>query len=507
MENTILQLIKIIAALFFNDKAEDDNEQIFEEVQLLLTEVKIDPRASSSIGGEESIIDALRYTAEWMVTNRDGSYNRKDIIQRLAVNMQGNLEYIGLATDLLDEEITIVDARKRVSSIMRELRYDKRRTKLRQFISKANAKLNFSGEYIEISPFVSELMMGLEEVNVSPTGEIEGFIGGVDFTNEGDIEKALTKGVELADAKGMLNTGFQGLNRACGGYGIHRGSMVNFGALTHHYKSGMLNDLCLNIAQFNDPCMLDSTKKPMILRISFENTIDQDTMILYKKLYEIKYQRKCDIASANITEAGTLLLEHFQQRGYTFHMMHFDPANFCIYDLFDILKKFIDLGFEIHAVVCDYLSQIAGNTIGDRHDSKIQKTYEMARNFCYPKGITFLTGHQLSTEAQNLSKESSANFTKKVCTGGWYMDCRSLHTKLDLEFVMHIHSHVDGCSYLTLSRGKHRGGESTPQKHRHFMYRFEEFGGIVPDIDGDSKALYALPSFVSSADEAAMSWD
>jgi hypothetical protein len=250
--------------------------------------------------------------------------------------------------------------------------------------------------------------------------------------------------------------------------------------------------------------MWDDTKRPLILRVSFENTIDQDIIILYKKLYEMKHNKRCEISDINTKDAIAELKEHFQQNGYTFEMAHYDPANFCVYDLFDLLNKYIEYGFEIHAVMCDYLSQIANNTFADRLDIKIQKTYELVRIFCYPKGITFFTAHQLSTEAQNESKQGSATFTKKVCQGGWYMDCRSLHTKLDLEIIMHIHYHIDGNSYLMFSRGKHRGGESTPMLHRHFMYRFEEFGGVIPDYGSDSKALYSLPKVLTNDD--AVDW-
>ncbi len=504
MENNILQLIKIITALYFNDKAEDDNPNIYDEIQNILKNIKVDPRVLSSLGNDDAVIESLRYTAEWMIYSKC-NFNRLDLLQRLSVNLQSDNDYIAIAKSYLDPEITSIDARKRANGIMQELRYEEKRNKLKAAIAKANAQLNFGSDYIEITPYINNLMTELGELHSSTNNETQGLLGKVNFTDDEDIENALTKGISLVDETGVLNTGFIGLNKACGGSGIPRGFLVNFGALTHCYKSGILIDLCLNIPVYNDPWMWDDTKKPMIMRISFENTIEQDVIILYKKLYEIKYKKRWAAGDVNIADAKNELKAHFQQRGYTFEMLHYDTANFCIYDLFDVLNKYIDYGFEIHAVMCDYLSQIAHHTFGDRLDSKIQRTSDMTRLFCYPKGITFITAHQLSTAAQEESKKNSVNFTKLVCTGGWYMDCKSLHTKLDLEFVMHIHKHIDGNDYLMFSRGKHRGGENTPQSHRHFIYQFQDLGGIMPDYGSEPMVLYSLPKVMDTNIE--INWD
>lgn len=506
MENTILILIKMISAMYFNKIADEINPYINVEIHDILKDVKIDNRGSG-LGTEDAAMEALRYTTEWMVNAVDAEFTKENLLQRLTLNLHGNNEYIDICTKYLDIDIDTDMARKRVTEIMSELRFEKKRNKIRQLISKANAKLNFGGEYVNTQTYITELMAELENLHSSSSNsEVAGLLGKIDFSNLEEIEQALVKSKDAAGEEGMLNTGLQGLNKACGGDGIPRGAMVNFGALTHHYKSGELIDLAMNIPIYNDPWMWDPSKKPLILRISFENTVEQDIAIMYKKLYEIKYQERCMLTKINIGEAIVALNEHFEQRGYYFELRCYDPNNFTIYDLFDVLTKYIDNGFEIHVVICDYLAQIAENTIGDRKDVRIQKTFEMARIFCYPKGITFITAHQLSTAAQELSKDAPSTFVKKVCTGGWYMDCKSLHTKLDLEFVMHIVNHFDGTRYLTVARGKHRGGENTPIKDQYFMYKFEEFGGIVPDIGGESRAIYQLPKMVNVEDGVYSGW-
>lgn len=511
-ENNLLTLIKVISALFFENIALDNTAHVYDEIRDVLTGLK-DLKEADGEGSQREAIEALRYTAEWMIsvsntTDDKGKafkFTRENIIQRITLNTHCENEYVEVCKKYLDETVTPTTARDKVTEIMSELRFDKKKSKLKTLVAKANKRLNWDEAFVESTEFIQTMLSELETLNTSQKGEVPGLVGKVDFDNFKEIETVLKKTTESYSQEGILKTGFQGLDRSTGIGGLRRGEFINFGATTHNYKSGMLIDLALNIPHYNDPWMWDETKKPLILRISFENTIAQDIGIMYKKLYEIQNNATCDIASINTRKAGKYLSEYFGIRGYHFKLECYDPNTFNIYDLFDIFNKYIKEGYEIHFVSCDYLSQIAHNTIGERTDAKINKTNEMARNYCYPKGITLATGHQLSTEAQNLQRENTTTFTKKVSTGGWYMDCKSMHTKLDLEYILGIHNHQDGNRYLFISRGKHRGGESTPIKHCHFIRKFEEFGGIVPDHGSDDKTLYKLPELLNT-DEIGV-WD
>lgn len=507
MHNDILALMKVITILYLDNLLSEKSQHVIDEVRIVMTGIKLQGRGSTLLGSEGSAVEALYKTAEWMLSHYDNdtlTFSRANILQRLKVNLYGDNEYIKIAEEFIPEEIDATEAKRRIDGILAELRYEKRQNHLRGLIAKANSKINFGSDTgVDTAAFIRDLMMELEGMGTAKSGHAPGFVGKIDFNEPEEIAEILTKTAESTSAEGVIKTGLQGLDRACGVGGILRGALVNFGALTHNYKSGILIDLSLFIPMFNDPWMWDEKKKPMILRISFENTLDQDIGIMYSKLYEMEHQKRCILSEINTGDAAKALSDHYGQRGYEFHLESYDPNNFSVFDLFDVINNYIDNGYEIHAISCDYLSMIADNTIGDRKDSKIQKTYEMVRNFCYPKGITFLTAHQLSTEAQNLARENSGTFTKKVCQGGWYMDCRSLHTKLDLEFVMHIHKHIDGKKYLMFSEGKNRACSHVPETHRHFVYPFQEFGGIIPDLEKDDLSLPKLPDVVDTGAMAA----
>lgn len=494
MNNQVLILVKAISALYYNGLAEDSNSDIYNELPIMLKDIVIDNKSITGFGGEEDIISALRDTAEWMIYNKQTKYDIEELKSRLSLNMQGNGDYVLVALGSLDSTVTIVDARSKVLSNMRELRYELLRNQIKKVVGKAFGKLTFSGEFVQLSPYVTDLIGELSNLNASTEQKVTGLIGEIDFSNIENIEEALTKGSELLDETRVLDTGFQGLNEATpSGKGIQRGHLINFAGLTYNYKTGILIDMCLNIPVYNEPWMWNETKSPAIVMLSFENTKDQNITIMYKKMYQLKHGKPYVAKDVDVKVASQEIYEWFAQNGYTFKFYHYDPTNFTIYDLFHIINDLEEKGFEIHAFICDYLSLIEHNIYGESKEARIQKVYELARIFCYPKGISFITAHQLSTAAQEFAKDNPTRVTHECSTGGWYMYCKSLHIKLDGEFVMHKVRHLDNKFYLMFGRGKYRGGEDTPYTKQHFIYPFEEIGGLIPDSGKEKRALYGLP--------------
>jgi len=501
MENTIQHLLKIIAILYYNNKSGEHNDNLTEEINEYLKNVKVDPRCMMGLDGTSNVAESLRYTAEWMLNVTDARFDKELIISRLITNLQGNTDYIDSANILLNESLTEEESKKKVINLMLEIRFDKKKNELKTMIAKYNAIVNFNTDYWELKNIVVELMTKLEEIQAVGKDEVPGLVGEVDFTQVDFIEKALTKGVELNDVEGMLNTGNQYLNYTSGG-GLKRGYLINFGALTHHYKTGLLIDMSINIPKYNNPWMWNSIKKPLILRISFETTIDQDIITIYKKLYECEFKKKYEATEINIDEASNFLKEYFQQNGYTFRILNYNPNEFCIYDLFNVLNKYINAGYEIHAVICDYLELITDNTFAERKDTKITKTYEMVRNYCYPKGITFITGAQLDTKAQEKFNFNKITYLNEIVDGGYYRDCKSLHHKLDLEYLLCVVKHSNGNSYLGMAMGKNRGiGIISPSEKKAY-YQFQEIGGIVPDVNDVYRGIKQLPDLVNPGDTA-----
>lgn len=107
------------------------------------------------------------------------------------------------------------------------------------------------------------------------------------------------------------------------------------------------------------------------------------------------------------------------------------------------------------------------------------------------RNITYITPHQLSSEAQQLTRDNVEDFVKTVADKGYYDGCKRLGQEPDVETAIHLVTE-NGRKYLTAQRGKHRN-TVTPEKDQYFVLPFEEVGTIPWDIDKDYEITCAVP--------------
>lgn len=505
--NPVLILIKAIVAVYINRQLPSPIgklDRTLENVDRLV----VTPKDVVGEGSDGEVAQALNATLHWVkALPQDTALAKMDLTERVRINCSFESDYVGSLDRLLEIDDDSYKNALRVKGIISEIENELRELEFKDFFKEANRQVNFSQKRLDITEFSKGFFDKLKEFEgASGDGEKPGFGGKLSTENRDTVKDVLDNAVSLRSTEGGLITGLKGLNLMLGGQHI-RGEQFNFGALTHNYKTGILLDYCRWLCMHNEPFMYDKNKKPLILRFSFENKPEQDIPILYKSLWEAEHQKKVDFAEIDSDEATDYIIERLTSRGYNFEMLCYDPNSFDIWDLIDILHGYEAKGYELHAIVVDYPELItkkrAGATSTKRSDEVITYTFEVLRNHCFNRGITQITAHQLSTEAQKLAREGTAGFAKKVATGSYYMGAQSLATKLDGECILHIHRIGDE-SYLTFARGKHRGGEETPLKHRSFAYRFEKYGGIVDDLHEEGihgKAMYSFAGIDGGAGE------
>lgn len=405
-----------------------------------------------------------------------------------------------LDVDLEDKEY--LD--ERIKSIMVELKHDLNVASIGTMVGDVHRKVNFAAENFDIAETLSTLKDQIEEIQNQNASVHEGFGGKVDFTDLESIEKTVEGAKEIFNTDGLLKTGLQGLNKMWGIGGLMRGGSYLYSARTHNYKTGILLDHCEWFCTLNEPHLFDEKKKPMVLRISFENKPEQDIPIIYKSLWEAEHQKKCDFANVNLREAAQYIKDRYNARGYHFEMVCYDPNNMDVWDLLNVLKGYEAEGYEISAIIVDYMELITKK--GDknkRKDELIVYSYEVLRNYCFPRLITQVHAHQLNTATDDILRETgSAGFAKKTAGGGFHMNCRSLETKVDGSCNMHIHRMEDK-SFLTFAWAKNRTSSDTSERAKSFAYEFQEFGGICPDLmHPQSRALYSFAEVPSSVAES-----
>lgn len=516
-DNPVLLLVRSVVATYINRHLEEPNGKLGFIIKETLETIKL-PDSSTDTGGDGDIAYALKSTMEWLnYADPETTINKIDIIERVRINCSFDTEYV----ESLDRQLTLADTDEentaRVQTIISELKFALRDLKIGARIKNANRDINFKrGEHINIQEYLQNLQDDLKEYeNEMSTGaDKEGFAGRLSTEDLDTVITALEKTKVARSADGALRTGLKALNRAWGNIGILRGEQLVVGGLSGCYKSGALIDFCRWFCLHNKPAPkitsdVKKPKKPIVVRFSFENQLEQDTPIIYRTLWEPEHQQKLDMADIDPMEAGKYIVDKLGANGIAFEILSYDPNAYDVWDLIDDLNKYEAAGYEIYGIIVDYPKLICqgkvrgGGRRQTRMDELISYTFEVMRNHCYNKYITQVTAHQLSTDAVKIKREmKSPGFIKKIAPDSYFEDCNGLKRKVDKELFVDIYDAENGDRYLCMSVGKDRSNEDIPYKWKNFFYKFEEFGGIVDDLHVEApegNALYSLAN-IENAD-------
>ena len=482
--NPFTLLIQIITVIYLTKMDKGLTDSVLSLLKESVSEVDL-PIPTIGSTREADAGQELKDIIEWMLA-MDTRYvfDATDLLQKVKISL---IDFPDFYIEL-EKNINLVDVdliTKKVNSIITHLRYIRKQNALRKVIAKVNSSVNYNKQSID-TDLIRKLQEDLSEYSALDSVEHKGFLGRVSSSDLSALEDVFNKAKESYSVNGVLRTGYRGMNDITGINGFRRGELVNIGGLPGHYKSGFLLDFTRQIPIYNKPLMWDDCKKPAVVRLTFENKLDQDAPILYKGMMANETGTSIDVRSIDAVEASKYVFKQLGKNGYEVFIESFDPNNFDVYDLLAILEKYEADGYEIHLLTIDYLELITKMGSATRGDEAINNSFEMVRNHCFGRGITVVNAHQLSTAAQEIAKENDPDIAKRLSTGGWYRNCRSISTKLDLELV--AYKHVDehsGKSYITVARGKHRSIIQTPLMHQFYFQEFDPELGLLDDCDMD----------------------
>lgn len=509
--NPNLILIKAIVGTFINRTLPDADGRLPKLTKEILEIIKL-PVETTGEGSEGQIAQALKFTLDYLQAKPvKDKVSLKELQTRVKINCSFAEDYIQVLESILEDfDPELKDENKeRVAEIVGELSHERNMIRIGSTVSGYHRKINFDTANFDMIDMLRELKEQVEEISQSSSKMHEGFGGKVDFSDPDSIEKTLENAKESLSYDGVIRTGLHGLNKMWGVGGHVRGLSYLYGALTHNYKSGILLDYCRWIPMYNKPNLLDKTKKSMILRISFENKPEQDIIKIYKSIWEQEHQQKMELSEVNVGEAARYIKEKLCSTGYHFEILCFDPNNMDVWDLITILEGYEAEGYEIEGVIIDYLELISKKSDGKKRlDELITYNYEVLRNHCFPRGITQYHAHQCSTQAQEVLREcGSAGFAKKIAPGGFWMNCKSLTTKVDGAAILHIHEQ-DERKFLTVAWAKNRTSDDTSERAKNFAQEFMPYGGITDDVLGDKNtAIYSLAEVSNEANNNGINED
>lgn len=481
-----LLLIKSITLLYRESQLPTltENSNMMVKDVLVLTK----PAEGMMVDFAKDAITSLRETLQWMCGNPvNHQYDQSELLQRIRINVGNEENLFEAFREAITPSLSEDEIKRSIITYKEALRLFLNQTKVKEILKERSVKASFQSETIDWKHFVNETIAKLEPYRdlIAHNTKHASIVDDINFDDIDSVNRIFHRGVEELDNKGILRFGWQGLNRMFGPQcGARRGEMIVIGALQHNFKSGMTLEMFKHAALYNTPYMRDPQRKPLLMRMSFENPAAMDITYLYKSLVENIEGVPVDIRSVSPYEAASYVSEKLQSNGYRINMCHVDPSEYTFYDLFDRVDKLESDGYEIHLLELDYLAMMSkkGCAQGPA-GTEIRDLFRRVRNFTSKRGITCITPHQLSTEAKQLIRMGTDDFVQQIANKGYYDGCRTVDQEVDMEIYIHIVK-INDESFLTIQRGKHRKIAITPMKDLYTVYKFEQVGGIRDDING-----------------------
>lgn len=483
-----LLLINCIT-LLYRESQMVHSESSTQLCQSIVETIKL-PESSVSMQSGREVIVGLRATVNWMLEHKEKVYDKTQLLQRVRINTKDEAHLYNALMDAIQQDLEEDPLKEQILSYRRVLKEFLNSQQINTIIAQAYNSTNFvgvSGGNVDYRAFVREVFDKLEPyTHDTVSTRHPSVVDHANFDSEEDMIDLLTRSKEEISSDGVLRTGYQGINRMLGDTGgFRRGEFAVVGALQHNFKTGFTMNLFKHFALYNKPYMRDPSKKPLLLHVSLENELPMNIMWLYANLMENETGKECDVSTIDPNVASKYIRERMSVTGYHIEMIRIEPGQCSYHDFFDMILKYEADGYEIHAIVCDYLNMMdkRGLNSGGPSGEDIRELFRKTRNFTAPRGITFITPHQLSTEAKQLVRQGVDNFVQEIANKGYYDGSKRIDQEVDLELYVHIEKIPGDGSYLTCQRGKHRGVRITRSEDLYCVLPFQNVGGILDDVN------------------------
>lgn len=529
MDNKLL-LVKCVTLLYRESLLPNRSDNSNDLVRTVLEGVKA-PEISIGINKERDAIIALKNTTLEMCENGlEHEYEKSELLQRLKLNTYEDDALYESFVQGIEPEMSESSLKRTIVNIRKGLHNHFRDQKIGTTLQQASNNFNFHRDKIKnVNTFIAELCAQLEPFQLNTMSKDPAVVSEIDIGDENQTAQVFEAIKSQETGASLLKTGWKELNRMLQG-GFRRGEEWMFGALQHNYKTGFSLSIFIQLALYNTPLMLDQKKKPLLLRISFEDEITTNMNFVYKylkSLERLKNMRgstdeestdmpiisdeqleEVTIGELSQAEIAAYVKSQLRINGYEVRFMRVDPSQWTYMHVCNKITELEAEGYEIHACMLDYLAMLptTGCTTGPA-GTDMRDMYRRMRNFCSPRGILLITPHQLSTEAKQLLRDGRQNFVQEVANKGYLAGCRQLDQEIDGEMYFHIEKYKKK-HYLTVQRGKHRGVPVLDDELKYFALPFPKTGPIIDDIWRDNIAVRKLGGDpIGSGGEEIPFWD
>lgn len=478
-----LLLVKTITLLYRESLIEEKTDHSADLVRTVLEEIKL-PEMSLSLNHEREYLMAMKDTALYLCTQvSEGlEIDRDDLLQRLKVNCNQDEKLYDAFVQGIERDLEERVLKRTILSIRKYLNDHFRDNELVKMVTTASKDILFKRSTIKhLGKYVRDLIGLMEPYTITSKRNDPAILETVDLGDEIGLAETFTKIQDTESSATILKTGWKGINRMLQG-GFRKGEAWVLGALQHSFKTGMSLTIFKQIAIYNTPVLKNPKKKPMLLRISFEDSTRLNVQFLYQNFYENEFGKKANLREVTPAQMASYVKSKMEATGYKVRLMRVNPSEWTYKDIQNTVLELEAEGYEIHVLMLDYLPMIPttgceSGPIG--HD--IQDLYKRMRNFCSARDTLLFTPHQLSSDAKNMRREGQRDFVKKMVGGGYYRGAKGIDQEVDGELFAAIEK-LNGKAYLTVQRGKHRIPTIIPDSEQYIVLPFPVEGSIPDDL-------------------------
>lgn len=423
------------------------------------------------------------------------------LLPRLQLCLETDAKLYQSIKESIEPDYEDSSCKRIITSLVKLLHNYYREHQASDLINKAAYDLKFNRSKIgNFTDYLSLLMGGLEPLAVAHSSVKDpALVTEVDMDDDEGLRGVLEE-VKVANSDaGVYSLGWQDLNEMTQGGG-RRGETITVGALQHKYKTGFTLSLFGQIATNNRPIVFagEEGKKPLLLRISFEDAMTNNLQFLYQyfKAVDGEPVKKEDFLCINIEEMARYVKGKLTATGFSVKMMRVDPSQ---WTYLSVINKVIELeakGYCVHVLMLDYITMLptTGCSTGPVGFDK-RDLLRRLRNFCSARKTMLVTPLQLSTEAKQLIRNGvpEHDFVNQIAEKGYYDGVKSIDQDIDLELYIHLFSHKRK-KYLAVRRGKHRLSTVIDDEAKYFILPFPGLNiPILEDINGEKCSTRKLP--------------
>jgi len=312
---------------------------------------------SQYTGGESTILSDLVFLIKDMVDNPD-NYDKLSLLQSLELILKDKESLLKMVDRTINTTIDVPSLKRTILSHRNVLNNYYKEETIKKIIAKASYQLHSNNlQDKSITEFVAEVVTNLEAHSISTRVKDPGIIDEQDIADEASLGTVIDKVKSQNVEGGKLLTGWKALNEMTQN-GFRKGAMVVVNALQHNYKSGFIQSLLMQLPRYNTPVMVDPGKKPLIIYISFEDDSVVYVDFMYRYLYYNQHKELPDMDKLETGDMARYIKEQLSVNGYHVKMLRVNPSEWTYKHLFNKLLELEANGFEIHALLLDYLSKL-----------------------------------------------------------------------------------------------------------------------------------------------------